>query len=439
MSIPTPASSDLRALTTRYAALSSLGVLSLIRTGQQSEWRALGNQMTAAFPNFPDHFIQVRPHRTYFGNLPPAMNFPLSLALQGPNKELQQIHLSDHHHDRLYIRLDDLKFGTTEYADHLVEAAYQTLADDPDKQSAPIVGKPVINSQFVLVQGGEYLIAAQDRGDTHLLVSLTQANGSPGLVSERNDVGIVLPKPPRNRTDFLQRWLTTQNGADAIRTIRQYSAHPQLLGTFTDLIEFSSHPHAPHILLFLEMVCRHGFCRSGRPLNPNETTVAVVGFGDETETIAALLNLGYRVVAVEDFSSGPTTTSKTSFQSSEFRAKVAQNAPIDRLQVFDFRDPELPVGSAHVVLSAAVVDEAFFTIASMAAPGGVIALTDSGQLDARRINFQVDSADSFIHEGGKHGLVFEPVYSDLIFGEGALRSQFWHPRGQTSYIVRKSP
>lgn len=433
-------------LLARYAALQSVGVLNLMRSGGLAEMRALEPHVTRLFEEgCVDLFIRTRDSRNprpILSPLPRGLALPSSLTLRGRWSEEPRIDIGGSP-GLAYVHTDRIVCTETDVLEDALEAAYHQLNRGAAAMisAAPVerIGSPVL----LAAQGGAYVIAARDRGDTHLLVQIRPPVTMSGALPPAAGLPVVDSNGETARTRIHRRlaekWQRL-GAAETLSLVEAGSAHPALLRSLYRLAELDRHPETARALMFLEMICRAGFAQAGVRWAPEQCPVAVAGFGGEFGTIRVLLDHGYPVIAVEDFETAVSSSGRPDITFEAVRECFRDHPHRDRLRVFDFRDPGLPRAEAQVVLFAAVVDEALPTLVHLVRPGGVVAVTDVGQLGWRRQNFYVDSADSFVRAAGRqHGARFEGVYGDTLHGPGALPSHFIHPLGHTAYIVRLSP
>jgi len=431
----------LHPLLARYAALQSVGILNLMRAGGLAEMRTLESNVVQLFEEGRvDLFIRAKDPRPSFTPLPHRLTLPPSLALQGRWAEEPRIDVGGSPLNA-YVHVSRIACTEKKIAEDELEEAYRQLNQGAAVliSTAPVErsGSPVMIAE----RGGAYVLAARDRGDTHLLVQIRPSVTSSGALTPTLDLPVVGSSDGATRTDFhrrlIEKW-ERLGPAEVLSLVEAGSAHPALLRSLHRLAELDRHPQTARALMFLEMICRTGFARAGVAFPPEQCPVAVAGFGGEFETIRALLDHGYPVIAVEDFETPVSSSGRPDISFESVRATFRDHPHRDRLRVFDFRDPELPRAEAQVVLFAAVVDEALPTLVHLVRPGGVVAVTDVGQLGWRRQNFYVDSSDSFVRAAGRqHGARFEEVYGDILHGPGALPSHFIHPLGHTAYVVRR--
>ncbi|HSA60357.1 MAG TPA: hypothetical protein VLJ37_11815 [bacterium] len=435
-----------QALLARYAALQSQGILNLMRSGGLAEMRALEPRVTRLFEEGRvDLFIRTRDPqnlRPILAPLPRGLSLPSSLTLRGRWSEEPRIDVGGSP-GLAYVHTDRIVCTETDVLEDALEAAYHQLTRGAAAMisAAPVerIGSPVL----LAAQGGAYVIAARDRGDTHLLVQIRPPVTTSGALPPAVDLPIVDSKGETARTRIHRRLVEKWGHlapSEVLTLMEAGSAHPALLRSLYRLAEIDRHPQAARALMFLEMICRSGFARAGVRFPPERCPVAVAGFGEEFGTIRILLDHGYPVIAVEDFETPVSSSGRPDITFEAVREAFRDHPHRDRLRVFDFRDPGLPRAQAQVVLFAAAVDEALPTLVHLVRPGGVVAVTDVGQLGWRRQNFFVDSADSFVRAAGReHGARFEEAYGDTLHGPGALPSHFIHPLGHTAYVVRLAP
>ncbi|HEX5036257.1 MAG TPA: hypothetical protein VFX30_03780 [bacterium] len=428
-------------LLSRYAALQTTGIMNLMRSGGLGEMRTLEPQVTRLFEEGGvDFFIQTRAPHPFLAPLPHALALPPSLALQGRWQEAPRIDARD---GSAYVHLSRFVCPQEEISEAAIEAAFEPLSLGTAilLSSSPIGA----DGNFFLLPGagGARAIAARDRGDTHLLVKVGSARVQGAEARSPFELAVAGEEGASSREDIYRRLIAKWERLGPVETlhaVERGSAHPTLLREFHRLAELDRHPQAARALFFLEMICRTGFARAGARLAPTECLTAVVGFGDELETIRVLLDNGYPVLAVEDFETPVSSSGRPDITREWVKESFRDHPYRDRLSVHDFRDPQLPRETSQVVLFAAVVDEALPTFVHLVRPGGIAAVTDVGQLGWRRQNFLVDTPESFADAAKRHhGAAFSRIHSDVLLGTGALRSHFIHPLGHRAYIVRREP
>ncbi|MBI2340594.1 MAG: hypothetical protein HYU99_09570 [Deltaproteobacteria bacterium] len=201
------------------------------------------------------------------------------------------------------------------------------------------------------------------------------------------------------------------------------------------MIDVAKHPEKDRALLFLDTMLHSGLQSEREFRDPAQTKVAIVGFGDETATIKVFLDAGYQVIAVENFSylkaaNGPKKT--------EIEERFSDHPHLDRLTIIDVAEgTTLP--EADLVIASALIDEAFETSARLVKRGGIIAVTEMGQVGSKRINYIVDAPDSYIREAQGIPRTFEEVlYFNTVHGPSILPSGFFHMFGHSAYILRRT-